>query len=192
MQPHPPQVRQQLGVSASRLLRRTRQHPKPARVQFAARHDPLVVGSTGQGDHRRRQPRRTDRDLPARLADDAAEQIGVGLPPRFRHAGTLGREPRGPRGGEPVSVAHYGKQNSDLMRDPEIVFEIVADSWHPVSIQMDYTGHYREAVFVGDDGKVYVRTALVRDIAAFARIWDRNIKAQGFVDAAESCSRGVR
>jgi hypothetical protein len=32
---------------------------------------------------------------------------------------------------------------------------------------------------------VFVRPAEVRDIAAFARIWDRNIKAQGFVDAAK-------
>jgi hypothetical protein len=40
-------------------------------------------------------------------------------------------------------------------------------------------------VFVGEDGKVYVRPAEVRDIQAFARIWDRNLQAQGFVDAAE-------
>jgi hypothetical protein len=40
------------------------------------------------------------------------------------------------------------------------------------------------ALFVGEDGKVYVRPALVRDIQAFARIWDLNLKHQGFVDAA--------
>jgi hypothetical protein len=92
----------------------------------------------------------------------------------------------GPRGGDLVSVAHYGEQNGDLMRDPEIVFEVVSGEWHPVSIQQDYVGSYREAVFVGEDGKVYVRPALVRDIAAFARIWDRNLKHQGFVDAAKA------
>jgi hypothetical protein len=92
----------------------------------------------------------------------------------------------GPRGGELVSVAHYGEQNGDLMRDPEIVFEVVAGEWHPVSIQQDYVGSYREAVYVGEDDKVYVRPALVRDIAAFARVWDRNLKHQGFVDAAEA------
>jgi hypothetical protein len=32
----------------------------------------------------------------------------------------------GPSGGELVSVAHYGEQNGDLMRDPEIVFEVVS------------------------------------------------------------------
>jgi hypothetical protein len=95
----------------------------------------------------------------------------------------------GPRGGELVSVAHYGELNGDLMRDPEIVFEVVAGGWHPVSIQMDYTGSYREAVFVGDDGRVYVRPALVRDVQAFARVWDRSLKHQGFVDAATTQGR---
>jgi hypothetical protein len=91
---------------------------------------------------------------------------------------------QGPRGGDLVSVAHYGEQNGDPMRDPEIVFEIAAGSWQPVSIQQDYVGSYREAVFTGDDGKLYVRPALVKDIRAFARIWDRNLKHQGFVAAA--------
>jgi hypothetical protein len=72
-----------------------------------------------------------------------------------------------------VSVAHYGEQNGDAMRDLEIVFEVVAGSFQPVSIQQDYVGSYMEAVFVGEDGKVYVRPALVRDIQAFARIWER-------------------
>jgi hypothetical protein len=90
----------------------------------------------------------------------------------------------GPRGGELVSVTHYGEQNGDAMRDPAIVFEVVEGGWHPVSIQQDYVGSYQEAVFTGDDGKLYVRPALVRDIQAFARIWDRNLKHQGFVAAA--------
>ena len=103
----------------------------------------------------------------------------------IEHIGT------GPRGGELVSVAHYGEQNNDPMRDPEIVFEVAAGQWQPVSIQMDYIGSYREAVFVGEDGKVYVRPAEVRDIQAFARIWDRNIKHQGFVDAGKNNTETV-
>jgi hypothetical protein len=98
---------------------------------------------------------------------------------------------RGPRGGELVSVAHYGEQNGDLMRDPEIVFEVAADQWQPVSIQQDYIGSYREAVFVGENGKVFVRPAEVQDIASFARIWDRNIKHQGFLDAAKNRTQAV-
>jgi hypothetical protein len=67
-------------------------------------------------------------------------------------------------------------------------FEVAGGSWHPVSIQQDYVRSYREAVYVGDDGAVYVRPAEVRDIRAFARVWDRNLQAQGFVDAAENGS----
>jgi hypothetical protein len=98
----------------------------------------------------------------------------------IEHVGT------GPRGGELVSVAHYGEQQGDLMRDPEIVFEVMHGQWQSVSIQQDYVGSYREAVYVGEDGKVYVRPAEVRDIAVFARVRDRNLKHQGFVDAAEA------
>jgi hypothetical protein len=45
-------------------------------------------------------------------------------------------------------------------------------------------GHYREAVIVGEDGRVYLRPVIARDIEAFAGAWDRNLKHQGFVDAA--------
>jgi hypothetical protein len=41
-----------------------------------------------------------------------------------------------------------------------------------------------EEVVVGEDGQVHVRPALVRDIQSFARVWDRNLKNQGFVEAA--------
>jgi hypothetical protein len=87
----------------------------------------------------------------------------------------------GPRGGELVSVAHYAEQNDDPMRDPEIIFEVAGAEWYLVSIQQDYVGSYREAVFVGADGRVYIHPAEVRDIRTFARIRDRNLKHQGFV-----------
>jgi hypothetical protein len=41
-------------------------------------------------------------------------------------------------------------------------------------------------VFVGDDSRVYVRPTEARDIQVFARVWNRNLKAQGFVDASET------
>jgi hypothetical protein len=39
-------------------------------------------------------------------------------------------------------------------------------------------------VFVGDDGKVFVRPAEVRDMQPFASVWDRKLKYQGLVDVA--------
>jgi hypothetical protein len=95
---------------------------------------------------------------------------------------------RGPRGGDLVSVAHYTQQNGDPMRDPEIVFEVMAGEWHPVSIQQDFVGSYREVVSVQEDGTVQVHAAEVRDIQVFARLWDRNLKHQGFVNAAKEWS----
>src|SRR5439155_26553890 len=91
----------------------------------------------------------------------------------------------GPRGLPQISVAHYWAQNGDAMRDPEIVFEVGADgTFHPVSYQQDgvpWNG-YKEAVFT-DAGRVMVRPALVKDLTAFARVWDKNLAEQGFVDA---------
>jgi hypothetical protein len=40
-------------------------------------------------------------------------------------------------------------------------------------------------VAVTEDGRVLVRHDLVRDLQSFARTWDRNIREQGFVDAAQ-------
>ena len=89
----------------------------------------------------------------------------------------------GPRGFPLVSVAHYGEQHGDPMRDPEMVFEVTEDmGWGPISFRQDYTGLYQEAVFTRD-GKVYVHPGLVRELKAFARMWDRNILEQGFVEA---------
>jgi len=88
-------------------------------------------------------------------------------------------------------VVHHGEQNGDMMRDPEIVFEVAAGQWQPVSIQQDYVGSYRKAVFVDENGKLFVRPAKVRDITRFARICDRNIKHQGFVDAAKNRTNAV-
>src|SRR5215471_2664477 len=99
----------------------------------------------------------------------------------------------GPRGMPAVSVAHYGEQNGDLMRDPEIVFEIGDeafgdDAWGPISFRNDYMGIVQEgelgAVFQDEDGRVLIRPKLVRELKSFARLWNRNIGEQGFVDAA--------
>ena len=49
----------------------------------------------------------------------------------------------GPSGLPAISVAHYGEQNGDLMRDPAMVFEVDATgNFHPVSFQQDNLGVY--------------------------------------------------
>jgi hypothetical protein len=89
-----------------------------------------------------------------------------------------------------VSVAHYGEQNGDLMRDPDMVFEVgdlrEPDDlayWSPISFRNAYVGLDQTAVW-NEDGRILARPKLVKELATFARQWDRNLKAQGFVDAA--------
>ena len=50
-------------------------------------------------------------------------------------------------------------------------------------------GH--EAVFVDEAGRVLVRPRVLKDLVRFARLWDRNLKAQGFVDAARAAARAA-
>lgn len=80
-----------------------------------------------------------------------------------------------------VSVAHYGEQNGDLMKDPEIVFSIRDDQWLPASFENSYRGVYQEAIFVKDDGKEYCRPRLLQSLKSFAATWARNIRAQGWL-----------
>src|SRR5574337_350632 len=44
--------------------------------------------------------------------------------------------------GSLISIAHYGEQNGDLMRDPEVCFRF--GSWEPLSFQQDYIGYFAE------------------------------------------------
>lgn len=90
----------------------------------------------------------------------------------------------GPRGGTLISVAHYFVQHGDLMADPDLIVEVQNNGeWLPVAYQQDGLGIYQEAVYLEGD-KVMEQSRLVNDLLAFMQMWDRNIKEQGFVEAA--------
>jgi hypothetical protein len=111
----------------------------------------------------------------------------------------------GPRGGALIAVAHRYVLNGDLMNDPEIVFEITSaesrrahplaqlegdhplippeGEWTPITYEQHDLGLYQEAIFLDGD-KVTVRPKLLKDLQSFVRLWDQNLKAQGFVEAA--------
>jgi hypothetical protein len=89
---------------------------------------------------------------------------------------------RGPNGGALVSVMHTYLQNGDVMRDPEVVFEVKDDVWSPISYRQDSLGIMQEAVYV-EEGKTMVRPKLLADITKFCMQWDRNLKDQGFLTA---------
>ncbi len=90
------------------------------------------------------------------------------------------------RHGQRVSVAHYGEQNGDAMRDPEM--EFMLPGWKPAWIQQDPLGRYDEAISIGEDGQMLVRRKLLAELVSFAAMWARNIKAQKFAERGKFSS----
>lgn len=89
----------------------------------------------------------------------------------------------GPRGHILVSVAHTFVQNGDVVYDPEMEFEITADGeWHPISWQQGDSRH--EAVWV-TCGQVQVAPRILRELEQFAKMWDKNLRVQGFIKPKE-------
>jgi hypothetical protein len=91
---------------------------------------------------------------------------------------------RGPWGeGIAVSICHYGEQNGDLMRDPEVCLErTAAGGWRPYYYRNDYVGFEQESCEPG----------LVAALETFCRTWDANLRSQGFVTAVEADKAQVR
>ena len=103
----------------------------------------------------------------------------------IEHIGT------GPRGLPAVSVAHYGEQNGDAMRDPEMCFEIAAAAtpgqpatWEPYYFRNDYAGIEQEVYSRDDADRLLVRPRLLAELRTFARQWSANLRDQGFIKAA--------
>ena len=95
----------------------------------------------------------------------------------------------GPTGLPAISIAHYGEQNDDLMRDPEMCFELT----NPLGMGWTMTAYYFRNDYMGveqysrtreGDNYVFV-TGLLQQHESFARTWDKNIHAQGFLEAFE-------
>lgn len=86
--------------------------------------------------------------------------------------------------GRPVySVAHYGEQNGDLMRDPDVTMGVDRETGtvEPLTYQNDYIGRYWEVYKDFVDGKpTKYYPAMKKDLAAMVTAWAKNIKAQGF------------
>jgi hypothetical protein len=87
-----------------------------------------------------------------------------------------------------ISICHYGEQNGDLMRDPEMVFELYTHGElsvaEPLSFQNDYMGLLQEVYRYDESSKkTHVDTRLKADLKSFARTWFRNLREQGFFSA---------
>ena len=95
---------------------------------------------------------------------------------------------RGPDGHVVVSVAHYGEQKSDPMRDPEMLFEVVEEEggqpeFWPFYFRNDYAAVEQWSRRRDEAGNLLCLPRRTRDLEQFAEMWDRNLRAQGFLEA---------
>ena len=93
----------------------------------------------------------------------------------------------GPTGLPAISIAHYGEQNGDLMRDPEMCFELskppLCDlTISPYYYRNDYMGVEQYSRFRDESNSVFVPD-LYEQHEMFAEQWDRNLRDQRFVEA---------
>jgi len=70
------------------------------------------------------------------------------------------------------SLAHYGKQNGDLMADPEMTFGECDHEFYPLSFRNDYVGVYQEVI--GEQ----VNLKRQKELAEFTAIWLMEIVEQ--------------
>lgn len=84
--------------------------------------------------------------------------------------------------GNPIySITHYGKQNGDAMRDPDMTFSVNRESETiiPLTFQNDYMGIYQE-IIQERHGKLMYCVSLLKELDDFMWMWLKNIKDQGF------------
>ncbi|RKD95654.1 DUF6908 domain-containing protein [Halopiger aswanensis] len=75
-------------------------------------------------------------------------------------------------GEERVVVGHYYRQMGDRTADPEIVFKVRNGDWIPVRYTQNPGVHQHD-----EDG--------LEPVQEFVKEWSRNLRIQGFVDAAK-------
>lgn len=90
------------------------------------------------------------------------------------------------KGNRLVSLCHYGEQNGNLMRDPDIVFMFHdlpdGPAAEPVIFRNDYMAICQEVYNYDEAGKrTYLNPALKAELNSFARTWFKNLKQQGFL-----------
>lgn len=88
-----------------------------------------------------------------------------------------------------ISVCHYGEQNGDAMRDPEIVYRLdgITGIEIPEYFRNDYVGLEQE-VYPVIEGKQMINPKLLQQLKEFSRTWSRNLIDQGFNKAVEQNS----
>jgi hypothetical protein len=86
-----------------------------------------------------------------------------------------------------IALSHTAVQNGDLMRDPEVVFELHELGAEPITFRNDFLGILQDVYDYDDSGRrtrVYPRRK--QDLRSFSSTWFRNLRAQGFLDDART------
>lgn len=88
-----------------------------------------------------------------------------------------------PTFGRLVSVAHYFEQNGDLVPDPEVEMTIDGTPLELRQVQGRTLCRWEQG------GKVYIKPRAERDVRSFLAMWGRNLREQGFAQAAKAGAR---
>lgn len=94
----------------------------------------------------------------------------------------------GPLGLPALAVAHYGEQNGDAMRDPEMCFELgLAGGPHliPYFWRNDYVAVEQVSRAIIHDHYVAL-LELQKQHEQFAETWDSNLRLQGYEEVFTS------
>jgi hypothetical protein len=86
-----------------------------------------------------------------------------------------------------ISVAHYGEQNGDLMRDPEMCFELSKPPLCDLALSAyyyrnDYMGVEQFSRLRDDRNYIFVPDRYDQH-QKFAELWDRNLRDRRFLEA---------
>lgn len=86
-----------------------------------------------------------------------------------------------------ISFCHYGEQNGDLMRDPEMNFLRINGEYYPSYFRNDYLGVEEFSLTYDDNGKPEgVKPKMQRNQAIFTGQWALNLREQGFIKALQA------
>ena len=80
-----------------------------------------------------------------------------------------------------ISLCHYGEQNGDLMRDPEMLFwKDETGNYFPFYFRNDYVGH-EDILGETANGKLELSNVKGQaDLIELADVWMQNIECQQF------------
>jgi hypothetical protein len=99
----------------------------------------------------------------------------------------------GPLGLPALSVCHYGEQNGDAMRDPEMCFELgIAGGAHliPFSWRNDYVAVEQVSRAIVN-GHYVALLQLQEQHEKFAKTWDNNLRLQRYAEVfTDKCVLG--